>query len=312
MLPDTLRANLRRYHEEFFQRYPDLSSSSTVDEHRSNGKTNDSLVSRTLRFYSFLHPRLVTDITPELREYWSSSFALRIQAEPATFARKVGLDAGCGEGRYSWHVANQGAEVIGIDLSEGVNVAFRNTSNLDRVHIVQASLYNLPIRPGSLDFVFSTGVLHHLPEPGKGFEHLVPVLKPGGRMMIWVYGLAQMNMTYQLSHLTSLRGIGSRLEPEVCFALSAALAVALEGSIYTPARVLAATGFEDRLPKQLLEVARLPFIWKVKEAQDRIGVPVTYYLTHDELVEWFHTASFEDVKIVNSSGRGWYGSGIRI
>ncbi len=131
-------------------------------------------------------------------------------------------------------------------------------------------------------------------------------------MMIWVYGLAQMNMTYQLSHLTSLRGIGSRLEPEVCFALSAALAVALEGSIYTPARVLAATGFEDRLPKQLLEVARLPFIWKVKEAQDRIGVPVTYYLTHDELVEWFHTASFEDVKIVNSSGRGWYGSGIRI
>ncbi len=139
MLPDTLRANLRRYHEEFFQRYPDLSSSSTVDEHRSNGKTNDSLVSRTLRFYSFLHPRLVTDITPELREYWSSSFALRIQAEPATFARKVGLDAGCGEGRYSWHVANQGAEVIGIDLSEGVNVAFRNTSNLDRVHIVQAS-----------------------------------------------------------------------------------------------------------------------------------------------------------------------------
>jgi SAM-dependent methyltransferase len=311
MLPANLYPNLQRYHEGFWRRHPALATGSTSAD-RSQDETRERATAGTLRFYSFLHPRLVAAITPELRHYWSSAFALRIPAEPATFAGKVGLDAGCGEGRYTWHVANQGAEVIGIDLSEGVSVAFRNTLGLRGAHVVQASLYQLPIRPGTLDFVFSTGVLHHLPEPRRGFECLVPALKTEGRLMIWVYGLAQMNLTYRLSHLTALRGVGTRLAPQTGLALSTALAAGLEVSAYLPARVLASAGFEGRLPTQLLEVARLPFTWKVKEVQDRIGVPVTHYLARDELLEWYRAAGFGDVKVTSTAGRGWYGTGTKV
>src|SRR5439155_10723843 len=47
------------------------------------------------------------------------------------FKDKFVLDAGCGKGRHSWCAARFGArEVIGIDLSEAVEVAYQNTRSL--------------------------------------------------------------------------------------------------------------------------------------------------------------------------------------
>lgn len=312
MLPDDLIVNLPRYHPGYFRRYPQFMSSRSHEQTVQLANVNGREITRTLRFYSFLHPRLVTPVvTKELRDFWTSAFTLRIQAEPGFFENKVGLDAGCGEGRYSWHVANQGAEVIAMDLSEGVNVAYRNNAGLGRVHVVQGSIYSLPIQDRSLDFVFCTGVLHHLPDPRAGFERLVSALKVGGRIMIWVYGLDRMNVTYRLSHLTFLRGVSSRLDPLASFALSVGLAMLFNVGVWLPVRLLATVGFERWLPAQLLETSRLPFIWKLKEVQDRIGVPVTHYLSHQDLEDWFDRAGLSQVEILNTKGRGWFASGVR-
>jgi SAM-dependent methyltransferase len=312
MLPDKLRANLARYHPEYAERYPQVLPRSADHPASPREAGDERETARTLRFYSFLHPRLIAPVvTEELRRFWASAFASRIRAEPGFFADKVGLDAGCGEGRYSWHVAKQGAEVIAMDLSEGVNVAHQNCADLGRVHAVQGSIYSLPIRDRCLDFAFSTGVLHHLPDPRAGFQELVPALRAGGRVMIWVYGLEQMNVTYRLSHLTFLRSVGSRLDPLASFALSAGVAAALNVGVWLPTRFLAAVGLEGRLPTQLLETSRLPFVWKLKEVQDRIGVPVTHYLSRDDLEEWFESAGLARVEISNTNGRGWFASGFR-
>src|SRR5690349_2857628 len=54
------------------------------------------------------------------------------------FKDKIILDGGCGKGRHSWCSARFGAkEVIGIDLSEAVEVAFYNTKQFPNVHIIQ-------------------------------------------------------------------------------------------------------------------------------------------------------------------------------
>ena len=108
---------------------------------------------------------------------------------PREFAGKLVLDAGCGAGRFMDVLALAGAEVVGVDLSEAVEVAYENLRGLPGLNIVQADLMNLPFRRGAFDFAYSIGVLHHTPDTRKAFLKIVDVLKPGGEIAIWVYPL---------------------------------------------------------------------------------------------------------------------------
>ena len=71
--------------------------------------------------------------------------------------------------------------MVGVDISEAIESTRVNTQGMPNVHLVQADVYHLPFRPGVFDFAYSIGVLHHLPEPEKAFQCVVPLVKPGGR-----------------------------------------------------------------------------------------------------------------------------------
>ncbi len=133
-----------------------------------------------------------------MRNVFSDFFKMRIPLEKSFYIDKIGLDAGCGEGRYSWEMSNQGCEIISMDLSESVNTAYRNNIKNKKVHVIQGSIYSPPINKSSLDFVISHGVIHHLPDPKEGFNNLTPLVKEEGDMVIWVYGLEQMDLIYKL------------------------------------------------------------------------------------------------------------------
>ena len=100
---------------------------------------------------------------------------------------KLVLDAGVGAGRYSDIVSRWGADVVGVDLSYAVEAAHRNFVDRGNVFIAQADIGALPFRPESFDAIFSIGVLHHTPNTRDYFLKLVPLLKPGGTIAIWVY-----------------------------------------------------------------------------------------------------------------------------
>jgi SAM-dependent methyltransferase len=63
------------------------------------------------------------------------------------------------------------------------------------VFIAQADIGQLPFRPGSFDVIFSIGVLHHTPDTRTYFQRLVPLLKPGGVIAIWVYPKSESYVT---------------------------------------------------------------------------------------------------------------------
>ena len=301
LLPDGLMGALPAYYPDFFRRWDGALP-----------PVQDDQVARTLAFYSYARAKLFTDApTPQLTAYWRQSLETRIPGI-AELRGQVGLDAGCGEGRYTYCLAQAGASVIGLDLSCAVDLAQRRNGANPRAHIVQGSIYQPPLRREALDFVVSTGVLHHLPDPEAGFAALTPLLRPGGTARLWVYGLRQMSLVYRLSHLTLLHHLARGLSPRDSYRASVPIAVALELLLFQPGRLLAGTRYRERIPTQLRELAALPFGMRVAEVQDRIGVPVTYYLTSDELRQWFEHAGLQDVLIeATHGGRGWSARGQR-
>lgn len=101
---------------------------------------------------------------------------------------KLFLDAGCGYGRYAAVVAQAGGTLVGVDLStDSIELANRYLGDRDNVHLIQGDLQSLPLKRALFDAVYSIGVLHHTPDTRASFQALIPFVKPGQRIAIWVY-----------------------------------------------------------------------------------------------------------------------------
>lgn len=183
LLPASLLDTVREYHGDFFHRYRDwFPPSRAVPE--DNLLCQQELKRRTLRSFSYQWNTFST-MFEEYGRHRQDFFPRCLPAD--FFAGRVGLDAGCGFGRHLYGCAREGAEMVGMDLSEAVEAAHRNTGKTGRAHIVQGDIYRLPFRKGVFDFVYSIGVLHHLPEPQDGFSALADLLNPGQHIFLWCY-----------------------------------------------------------------------------------------------------------------------------
>ncbi|WP_165253048.1 class I SAM-dependent methyltransferase [Paludisphaera soli] len=130
---------------------------------------------------------------------WNRFRIVRDDEDRATFANRTGLkagdlagtlvlDGGCGMGRYlRVAAADVPRLVVGLDLSEAVLAARDLTEGSPNVAIVRGDLLRLPVAEGSFDHIYSIGVLDHTPDPRAAFLGLARLLKPGGRIAIWIY-----------------------------------------------------------------------------------------------------------------------------
>lgn len=114
-------------------------------------------------------------------------FRLKTGFSPQELEGKLVLDAGVGAGRYTDVASRWGARVVGVDLSYAVEASRRNFADRRNVLLAQADIGRLPLQPGRFDAVFSIGVLHHTPDARAFFRKLVPLVKPGGTLAVWVY-----------------------------------------------------------------------------------------------------------------------------
>jgi ubiquinone/menaquinone biosynthesis C-methylase UbiE len=94
------------------------------------------------------------------------------------------LEYGCATGSYVFHLANRGARVTGIDISDGaLEEARRNaTKELNpgaEAEFKQMNAEALEFPDATFDLVCGTGILHHL-DLAKSYSELRRVLKPDG------------------------------------------------------------------------------------------------------------------------------------
>jgi ubiquinone/menaquinone biosynthesis C-methylase UbiE len=97
-------------------------------------------------------------------------------------AKKSLLDAGCGTGWFSKKAFESGAYVTAIDLS--VSLVKITTQKVPGVQGIAASIMQLPFPDNHFDYVISSDVIEHTPDPQKATLEMIRVLKPGGKICI--------------------------------------------------------------------------------------------------------------------------------
>ena len=124
---------------------------------------------------------------------------LRARAERSAFARLLDraipydacvLDAGCGTGQMSLYLARSNRVVIGADLTRAsllLGAAAANRFGVHGVQFVETDLNRPGLRDGSFDVVYSSGVLHHTPDPRAAFARLAKLARPGGMIVLGLY-----------------------------------------------------------------------------------------------------------------------------
>ena len=119
---------------------------------------------------------------------------------------KTFLDVGCGAGRNSYWAMSYGASggtAIDVDRTS-LSAARRNLAAFPTVRVDERSVYEIG-EQNAYDIVFSIGVVHHLEDPRLALAQMVDAAKPGGRVLIWVYGYENMEIYVRL--LNPLRKI---------------------------------------------------------------------------------------------------------
>ena len=98
------------------------------------------------------------------------------------------LDIGCGTGFLAIEIAKKSPQlkVYGIDLSsQMVKISRRHAKGLENTEFILSNAAALPFEDRSIDFIVSTGSLHHWKNPDKVFADCYRILKDGGQA--WIY-----------------------------------------------------------------------------------------------------------------------------
>lgn len=228
---------------------------------------------------------------------------------PEFVRNKVVLEGGCGKARHTRLVSKWGARaVVSVDLSDAVDAAYRNTRDCPNVHIIQADIYRLPLKP-VFDYAFSVGVLHHLPDPRRGFLSLAGKLRKGGSISAWVYG--RENNGWVVHLVNPIRNLTSRLPFPILYRLSyipSAILFLILKLIYAP---LNGTEISRRLfyGEYLSYISKFPFREVHNIVHDHLTAPIAHYIRREELAEWFREVKAEDVKIFWHNRNSWRGVG---
>jgi SAM-dependent methyltransferase len=235
------------------------------------------------------------------------SFA-RFNIGPDELAGKKVLDVGCGSGRFLDLFSKHGAETFGFDLSKSVDEALTHCGLRHNVHVLQASVFNAPFRPATFDLVFSFGVLHHTPDTRQAFMQLPGLVKPGGKLAVFIYarrsepGHSATEIKERLSD--QYRKLTSRLPHGLLHALSH-LAIPLYDLKMLPKL--------GPLVDTVIETSMHPN-WRLRvlETFDWYSPKYQWKHTNDEVRQWFSDAGLRVISVsqqaVSLVGVKWHES----
>ena len=128
----------------------------------------------------------------EIDDYWGSLDMLKDIVNPfdlRLIKNKIICEIGVGSGRILKNLIKLSPKKIyAIDPSEAIEVAEENNKD-SKVEILFMKISGQTINfKNEIDYIFSLGVIHHIPDAEIVCKKIYESLKPKGKFVIWLYG----------------------------------------------------------------------------------------------------------------------------
>jgi ubiquinone/menaquinone biosynthesis C-methylase UbiE len=211
----------------------------------------------------------------------------------------AGFDAGCGSGRWAALVAPRVGWLHCVDASaEALAVAQKNLAGVGNVNFHAAAVDAMPLADDSMDFGYSLGVLHHLPDPAVGLAGCVRKLKRGAPMLVYIYyAFDNRPEWFRLLWRTSdflRQGLSS-----APFRLKSAIAELLAACVYWP--LARGARLFERLGGNVTHWPLAAYRWRSyyamrTDALDRFGTRIERRMTQAQIKTLMENAGLREIR----------------
>lgn len=211
----------------------------------------------------------------------------------------AGADIGCGSGRWAKVAAPLVAKLNLVDASrQALDVARQNLAGASNVTFIEASVGGLPFDDNSLDFAYSLGVLHHVPDTQAAVNEIMRVLKPGAPFLVYLYYAFDNRPRWYRSiwRLSDgIRAIVSKLPLSLRHLVCDAVAIGVYWPFARLAKMVEAIGVNPEFMP--LAFYREKSVYTLRtDALDRFGTGLEKRFTRHEITEVLETAGFSNVQ----------------
>jgi len=210
------------------------------------------------------------------------------------------LDLGCGTGRWSYYLSPHVKFIEAIDPSDSVFSAIRLTGEKKNIRVTRASVDNIPFADNTFDFVFSLGVLHHIPDTEAALKKIIQKIRPGGHFLVYLYyNLDNRGKIYKTLFKLSnpIRRIISSMPRVLKQFLSEIIAFAVYLPFVFAARICRALfprkNFYKRIPLSYYHDKSFTVIRN--DALDRFGTPLEKRFSKSVIEKMLQNAGFMNI-----------------
>lgn len=209
----------------------------------------------------------------------------------------VGFDAGCGSGRWALMVAPRVWHLHCVEPSVAIEVSKRQLSTHGNCTFHPTTIGDMPIEDGTMDFGYSLGVLHHIPDTQRAMSDCTCKLRKGAPFLVYLYYAfdnrpAWFRGLWKLSDL--LRKIVSRFPPKIKFFVSQVIAVTVYFPLARLAWLSGKIGFD--IQSFPLSFYRDKSFYTMRtDALDRFGTRLEQRFTRPQIRTMMENAGLERV-----------------
>ncbi len=240
--------------------------------------------------WSFLDPKEKEKIWRDDNSSMPKIFLNETGEESSFYTGKTVIDVGCGHGIMTSKIAAMASLAVGVELSKAVENAYSKNKN-NNAWYIQADLQFLPFDDAGFDTLYSSGVIHHTNNTELSLSLIEPVLKPGGKLCLWLYH-PQKNRIHNI--ILGLRSITSKLPLQLSFVLLMIFVFPFTFLI-----------------KKIKNKKKISYREEIIDLLDQFTPEFRYEIPHNQAILWLQRRKYSDIKITTENQFGFSITGIK-
>ena len=221
------------------------------------------------------------------------------------FKNKDVLEAGCGGGQHTSFIAPYAKTITAVDLNT-IDLCKKRNKNFNNIEFIESDIANMDLGK-HFDVVFSIGVVHHTDDPEKTVENLKRHVKPGGKLIVWVYSYEGNFLVRNI--LEPIRKLFlENLDREKLVTVSQIITALMYIPIYSiymiPLKFLPYYEYFGNFRK-------MSFARNTLNVFDKLNAPQVDFISRKRIRSWFNSDVFEDIYLSMYKGVSWRGTGTK-